>query len=238
MNAFGSSPINKDLDASIVDALVQMFDESNNLVKIFPMSRDHFIERDIHCLRLCLIGSRTTHGREYNLSTCFEIATIIIGDIGVDNVYHDIIVKLKEGRLHRINELHPSHVKLQYHLLFPYGEDGFMLGILCKNINEIRSDINDFVTMREYYAFRLQECNGEGHTLISSGRLFQQFDVVVYTCIEAIRLMWVKNNQEKLRIKLYIGLNDAIMRGDITPTFTRKKICLTFKLQRNSKVYD
>ena len=43
MNAFGSSPINKDLDPSIVDALVQMFDESNNLVKIFPMSRDYFI---------------------------------------------------------------------------------------------------------------------------------------------------------------------------------------------------
>ena len=43
MNAFGSSPINKDLDPSIVDALVQMFDESNNFVKIFPMSRDYFI---------------------------------------------------------------------------------------------------------------------------------------------------------------------------------------------------
>ena len=238
MNAFGSSPVNKDLNPSIVDALIQMFDESNNLVKIFRMSIDNFIERDIRCLRLCLIGSRITHGREYNLSTCSEIATIIIGDIGVGNAYHDIIVELKEGGLHRINELHPLYMTLQYPLLFPYDEDGFMLGILCRNINEIRSDINDFVTMREYYAFRLQECNGEGHTLISGGRLFQQFDVDAYTCIEAIRLMWVKNNQEKLRIELYIRLNDAIMRGDITPTFTRKKICFTFKLQRNSKVYD
>ena len=81
---------------------------------------------------------------------------------------------------------------LQYPLLFPYGEDGFMLGILCRNINEIRSNTNDFVTMREYYAFRLQECNGEGHTLISGGQLFQQFDVDAYTCIKAIRFMWVK----------------------------------------------
>ena len=57
MNAFSSSTVNKDLDPSIVDALVQIFDELNNLMKIFRMSRDHFIKRDIHCLRLCLIGS-------------------------------------------------------------------------------------------------------------------------------------------------------------------------------------
>ena len=225
MNAFGRNLVNKDLDPSIVDALVQMFDELNNLVKIFCMSRYHFIQHDIHCLRLRLIGSRTTDGREFNLPTCSEIATIIVGDIGVDNAYHDIIVELKGGK-HRIYELHPSYMALQYPLLFPYGEDGFMLGILCKNIDEIRSDTNDFVTMREYYAFRLQECNGEGHTLISGGRLFQQFDVDDYTCIEAIRLMWMKNNQEKLRIELYNGLKDAIMRGDTTPTSARKRFVL------------
>ncbi|XP_050279142.1 uncharacterized protein LOC126720581 [Quercus robur] len=222
MNAFSSSTVNKDLDPSIVDALVQMFDESNNLVKIFRMSRDHFIERDIHHLRLRLIGSRTTDGREYNLPTCSEIAAIIVGDIGVDNAFRDIIVELKEGGLHRINELHPSYMALQYPLLFPYGEDGFRLGILYRNIDETRSDTNDFVTMREYYAFRLQERDGEGHTLISGGRLFQQFDVDAYTCIEAIRVMWVKNNQEKLRIELYNGLKDAVMRGDTTPASAGK----------------
>ncbi|KAL4609927.1 hypothetical protein ACB092_08G015800 [Castanea dentata] len=89
MNAFSSSPVNKDLDPSIVDALIQMFNESNNLVKIFRMSRDRFLERDIHHLRLRLIGG-----------------------------------------LHRINELPPSYMALQYPLLFPYGEDGFRLGIL------------------------------------------------------------------------------------------------------------
>ena len=80
MNAFSSSTVNKDLDPSIVDALFKMFDESNNLVKIFRMSRDRFIEHDIHHLRLRLIGSRTTDGREYNLPTCSKIAAIIVGD--------------------------------------------------------------------------------------------------------------------------------------------------------------
>ena len=173
MNVFSSDTVNKDLDPSIVDALVQMFDETNNLVKIFCMSRDRFIERDIHRLRLHLIRSRTTNGKECNLPTCSEIATIILGDIGVDNAFRDIIVELKGGRLHRINELHPLYTALQNSLLFPYGEDGFRLGILCRNIDEIKSNTNDFVTMREYYAFRLQEQDGEGHTLISGGRLFQ-----------------------------------------------------------------
>ncbi|KAL0009762.1 hypothetical protein SO802_004870 [Lithocarpus litseifolius] len=226
MDAFSSSPVNKDLDPSIVDSLVQMFDESNNLVKIFRMSRDRFIECNIHRLRLRLIGSRTIDGREYNLPTCSEIAAIIVGDIGVDNAYCDIIVELKQGGLHKINELHPSYMALQYPLLFPYGEDGFRLCILCRNIDEIRSDMNDFITMREYYAFRLQERDDKGHTLIFGGRLFQQFDVDAYKCIEAIRLMWVKKNQEKLRIELYNGLKDTVMRGDTTPAFAGKRFVL------------
>ena len=135
-------------------------------------------------------------------------------------------MELKGGGLHRINELHPSYMALQYPLLFPYGEDGFRLGILCRNIDEITSDTNDFVTIREYYAFKLQEWDGEGHTLISGGQLFQQFDVDAYTCIEAIRVMWVKNNQEKLRIELYNGLKDAVMRGDTTPASVGKRLIL------------
>ena len=145
-------------------------------------------------------------------------------------------MELKEGGLHRINELHPSYMALQYPLLFPYGEDGFRLGILCSNIDESSSDTNDFVPMREYYAFRLQERDGEGHTLILGGRLFQQFDVDVYTCIKAIRLMWVKNNREKLRIEMYNGLKDAVMRDH--PCIYWKKIYFTFKFHRKSKVYD
>uniref|UniRef100_A0A7N2MG30 ATP-dependent DNA helicase n=1 Tax=Quercus lobata TaxID=97700 RepID=A0A7N2MG30_QUELO len=188
MNVFSSGQINSDLDPSIVVALVQMFDESNSLVKIFRMSRDCFIDTNIHHLRLRLIGSQTINGREYNLPTCSEIAAIVVGDIGAENAHHDIIVKLKGGLQH-INVLHPSYMALQYPLLFPYGEDGFRLGILYSNVDGIRSDTTD-ITMREYYAYRLQEREHEGHTSVYGRRLFQQFDVDAYTCIEEIRLMW------------------------------------------------
>ncbi|KAK4566259.1 hypothetical protein RGQ29_002484 [Quercus rubra] len=186
MNVFSNGQINSDLDPSIVDALVQI---------------DRLIDADIHCLRLRLVGSRTTNGREYNLPTCSEIVAIIVGDI--------------EGGLQCINVLHPSYMALQYPLLFPYGEDGFRLGILYSNVDGIRYDTTYSVSMREYYAYRFQE-----------RRLFQQFDVDAYTCIEEIRLTWVKQNQDKLRIELYKGLKDAVMRGDTTPASSGKRFVL------------
>ncbi|KAM3699395.1 hypothetical protein ACJW31_05G022100 [Castanea mollissima] len=226
MNIFSNDEIDSVLDPSIVDALVQMLDETNALVKIFRMSRDRFFDTSVHHLRLRLIGSQTTDGREYNLPTCSEIAAIIVGDIGAENAHRDIIVELKEGGLQRINVLHPSYMALQYPLLFPYGEDGFRLGILYSNVDGIRSDTTDSVTMREYYAYHLQEREHEGHTLVNGGRLFQQFVVDAYTCIEEIRLMWVKENQDKLRIELYKGLKDAVMRGDTTPASSGKRFVL------------
>ena len=192
MNALCSSQSNSNLDPSIVDTLVKMLDESNILVKLFRIARDRFKEGDIHHLRLRLIGSRSTDGRDNNLPTSSEIAAIIVGDIGVENEHRDVIVEYKDGGLKRINELHPSYMALQYPLLFPYGEDGFRLGILYRNVNGRIPNTKDFVTMREYYAYRLQECEGEGHTLIYGGRLFQQFEVDAYTCIEGARLMWVR----------------------------------------------
>ncbi|KAK4592722.1 hypothetical protein RGQ29_017025 [Quercus rubra] len=190
MNFFSNGQINSDLDPSIVDALVQMFDESNNLVKIFQMSRDRFIDTDVHQLRLRLIGSRTTDGREYNLPTCSEITAIIVGDI-----------ELKEGGLQHINVLHPSYMDLQYPLLFPYGED-----------DGIRFDTTDSVTMKEYYAYQLQERKHEEHTLVYDVRLFQQFD-----------LMWVKQNQDKLRIEL-----------DTTPASSGKRFVLPSSFTGNA----
>ena len=78
--------------------------------------------------------------------------------------------------------------------------------------------------MNEFYANKLQERQGEGHTLVYSGRLFQQFIVDAYTCIEGIRLMWIRNNQSALRTELYNGLRDAVIRGDTTPTSIGKRI--------------
>ena len=82
--------------------------------------------------------------------------------------------------------------------------------------------------MREYYVYRLQQCFHEGKTLLLGRRLFQQFIVDAYTSIEKERLQWVRFNQKNLRLELYFGLKDAILRGDTDPITVGKQIVLPF----------
>jgi hypothetical protein len=95
-------------------------------------------------------------------------------------------VDSNEGGLQRINELHPSYMAMQYPFLFPYGKDGFRLGIFRKSVNVVRLNTTNYVTMMKYYAYQLQKGQGEGHTLIYGGHLFQQFVVDAYTYIKGI----------------------------------------------------
>lgn len=106
---------------------------------------------------------------------------------------------------------------MQYPLLFSYVEDGYRVGILYANVVGRRATKRNHLSMQEYYAFIIQQRKNEGRTLLRGGRLFQQFLVDAYTCIEEQRLSWVRNNQHRLRANLYKGLRDAIVTGDTTP---------------------
>jgi len=54
------------------------------------------------------------------------------------------------------------------------------------------------------------KCEGERHTLVYGGGLFQQLHVGAYTCTEGNLFMWVRLNQHILKTKLYNGLNGVI----------------------------
>lgn len=66
----------------------------------------------------------------------------------------------------------------------------------------------------------------ERQTILRSVRLFQQYLVNSYTCIEEVRLRWVRANQPQLRSELYKGLKDAVLQGDTTPASVGKRIVL------------
>lgn len=104
---------------------------------------------------------------------------------------------------------------LQYPLLFPYGEDGYRIGISHRNPETESCYKRKTVTMRQYYSFRLQQRAGEAQTLLRSGRLFQQYMVDAYASIEEVRINWIRKNQKQLRAELYNGLRDAINQGDV-----------------------
>ena len=111
----------------------------------------------MHNVWIRLIRSRNSGERQYDLSVTFKIAALIVGDFNIESFDKDIIVENRSLGSQRINETHPSFMALQYPLLFPYGEDGYMLGIPYKNLNGSNSGKKESMTMREYYAYRLQQ---------------------------------------------------------------------------------
>ena len=205
------------VDPNILTGLMEMLDQCNQLVKCFRMVRDRFDESDIHNVRILLIRSRNSGERQYDLPVMSKIAALIVGDFNIESSDRDIIVENRSLGLQRINGTHASFMALQYPLLFPYGEDGYMLGIPYRNLNGSNSRKRESITMREYYAYRLQQRFHEGKTLLLGRRLFQQFIVDAYTSIEEERLQWVKFNKKKLRSELHFGLKDVVLRGDTGP---------------------
>ena len=74
----------------------------------------------------------------------------------------------------RIDEQHPSFIALQYPLLFLYGEDGFHDAIPYNTESNRKRTVRQCVTMREFYAYRLQKRKNDGETIRAGRKLFQQ----------------------------------------------------------------
>ncbi|CAN1801725.1 ATP-dependent DNA helicase PIF1 [Linum perenne] len=118
-------------------------------------------------------------------------------------------------------------MSLQYPLLFPYGEDGWRSDIeLCSRVTDEDGN-GKMLTQCDFYAYRLQTRLHEGHTLLLSGKLFQQYVVNAYALIEAERLEWIRDNQRKLRVHYFNGLMDAFLQGDTNIQLTGKHIILS-----------
>ncbi|XP_055960816.1 uncharacterized protein LOC126682230 isoform X2 [Mercurialis annua] len=214
------------IDLEIVEGFKNMLDDNNVLVKSFRMARDIHSNDQITHVKLRLIRKRCRDGRLYNMPTASEVAALLIGDFSEENVERDIIVDhLKDG-LQRITELHPCYMSLQYPNIFVYGEDGYRTDILHRSNEEFDKYRRKKLTMRQYYAFRLQSRKNEGMSLLKSGRLLQQFLVDAYMAIEEERFRWIRYNQPKLRCDLYSGLMDAVSRGDNDPKRIGKGIIL------------
>lgn len=226
INAIGGDTIASRLDVNVITELMKMLHENNVLADAFRMARDRFNANDVAPIRLRLLSSRPRDSSIYNLPTTSEVAALIVGDLNDTNCKRDIIVDHKSNGLQRICELHPSFMAMQYPLLFPYGEDGYHKEIKYSEVEGKKQTSRKKVTMREFYAYRIQQRTNEGKILLCSGKLFQQYLVDAYTCIEQDRLRWISMNQPQLRAELYKGIKDAVLRGDTTPASVGKRIVL------------
>ena len=101
---------------------------------------------------------------------------------------------------------------MQYPILFPFGEDGFYIGIPYFNNEGRRKIKQEIVTMREYYAYRIQHRRNGGQTILCGGWLFQKFIVDAYIAIEEERLRFIR--KKTVTIKRYIRKEQRKYGGD------------------------
>ncbi|XP_075665627.1 uncharacterized protein LOC142635332 [Castanea sativa] len=199
IRSISSDKENDGIDPEIVNSLIHMLDDNNALVKVFRIARDHYTECNTTDVRLRLTNCRTNHSSQYNLPTASKVAGLIVGDFDPNNGYHGIIVEDCDHGLWHISEIHPTFMAMQYPLLFPYGEDGFSLGIPKRLRGSMHETENSAVTMKEYYAFRIRQRLSEGG---------------------------YKKKLDYLRAEIYSSLKDAVLQGDTTRASIGKRIVL------------
>mgnify|MGYP003702294039 CR=1 FL=1 len=225
IEASRSGTRNASLDEKTIAGLLTMLDENNTLAQTFRMARERFKEDDYHNYTLRLLDNRDQDGRQNNMPSTSEVAMLIVKDPTEKSYGRDIVLEYKDMRPKRISETHPKFMAMQYPLLFPYGEDGYRLGIKYSGKDGVRYD-KKRVTMREYYAYRLQQRQDQSMLPLACGNLSMQFMVDAYTCIEQCRLSWIRQNQGILRTELYGGLQDALRTGDTRTEKLGRRIVL------------
>lgn len=179
---------------------MKLLNDINPHVKAFRFARDRFqMEKEESHFHMRIVSNRVKDGRVYNIPTASEVAALIPGDFNEEMDKRDIVLEKQSGKLKRIHECHVAYLALQYPLLFPRGEDGYRLGIKKTKTKTSKGKKQKDISMRQWFAYRLQERKNEKHILLRSKRLLQQFVVDAYTMIESNRLRYLKKNQKKLR---------------------------------------
>ncbi|RYQ79319.1 hypothetical protein Ahy_Scaffold6g108046 [Arachis hypogaea] len=106
---------------------------------------------------------RYARDRKYDLPTSSEVTALIVGD--VEQLAQDtyIVIETKTKRLQRID----------YPLLFSYGEDDFRKGIpLSRKVPGRRNPEDDDISMRRFFAYKIQHRIHESPILLKSRILF------------------------------------------------------------------
>ena len=146
---------------------------------------------------------KNDHSKQYSLPIGSEVAALL-NDEEPGN--YDIIIQNKDGKLQRIHHLSRFYDPLYYILIFPFGLDGYTLGL--KRTNGKNLSIVDF------YAFRIMIRDGF-NLILKGGRLFQQYLVDIGSKIVNARVKWILDNQNIIKAEKYQGLLDASNSGDL-----------------------
>ncbi|KAL3655100.1 hypothetical protein CASFOL_000886 [Castilleja foliolosa] len=208
------------ISPDIVRVLGETLKSCNEYVRLFRSAAD-LCNASAEC-NFSIILYNNVGDRRYEPPASGTLGGIVFGDDSNASNY-DIIVHRKDGPPHRVSKLHPSYIPLQYPLLFPFAEPGWSPDMRLYSVSGERKRN---LTVNMYYSFYIQDRENTYSLLLNGGRLFQQYLVDAYTCIEQSRLDFVNANQNTFRSEFVAGLYDALGRGDSTAHDIGKRVLL------------
>ncbi|CAI9290402.1 unnamed protein product [Lactuca saligna] len=208
------------LDEGVIRFLVSFLSENNEYVQTFKTAKQFVDEMNIPSYSVRLFNDIVD--RRYDLPTPGSLGCIVTGDTA-DGDRYDIVIHSSTGRPQHISNLHPTYMPLHYPLLFPYGEPGWCPTMKLGNRT---NDGAKNLTVNMYYAYHLHERQYIWSAILNSSRLFQQYLVDAFTCIEDSRLPFYATHQETLHSEYVGGLYDALSKGDRESRAVGKRVFL------------
>lgn len=200
------------LDPTILEKLTGILTNTNTYIHSFKAAME--LVKDQANVQLVLLSDKTKipegqHERTYNLPTGSEVAALLPEDKPGE---YDVIVNHKADGLKRISQLHRSYDPLQYVVMFPFGTDGYHLGL--------KKMSGKSLSPSEFYSYRIQ-ARESFNIILRSKRLFQQYLVDQAAKVENERMKWVLLNQKSIKADKYKGLLDASTNGDLANAGTK-----------------
>ena len=117
------------LDINTVLLLQAMLQQCNPYIEIFQTAGERLAEHSNISLRIKLMDHPHYDSRQYNHPTAHEITVIMVGTGDQPTATRDIVLQGRQYGLQRIRETHSSYNPLRYPLLFPFGEQGWHIGM-------------------------------------------------------------------------------------------------------------
>ena len=212
------------LKHALVHDLQDMLHNNNSYVQSFKTSLQCLSEDNINDYKLVIHADRkpiNEHRGRHNAPTTDEVAVLLVNQ---DCGRRDIILRTQDDRLNRVNETLRSYDALQYPLMFPYGEDGYNFSVCQFNPNTGIENPQKKTSALQFYSYRLMVRHEGSNHLLYFRQLFSQFIVDMYAKIETERLLFIRQNQTKLRVENYIHLKDALRQDGEKTDFGRLMI--------------
>ena len=210
------------LRPEILQQLTEWFMQNNHLIRTLKTARETIQETDADSRKIVILEEKRPagqHARRYNAQNAPEVA-ILMDDEPANN--RDIVIKLRNGNLRRISELHPSYDPMQYPIAFPHGTDGY--NIYLKGRAAGGRGPGRKITQMQYYSYHIQV--RDGNYLLKLGRLFQYILVDSYCKIETGNIRFIQNEQRSLRADNYTNLHDNLIANDGDPRNVGQRVVL------------